>query len=161
MNCTAGTKEKVSGGEGAEMCRAQRGYTLIELMVTLAVLSILLLIAIPTYQDYAVRAKISEGVVGVGRFKVAVVDTFLTIGEWPTDNAAAGVLSPTQYRTDYVERVDVQGVPHGGSIQITFALPELGSDNTLIFTPTFVGGSFAWNCNQGTLPVRYRPPVCR
>jgi type IV pilus assembly protein PilA len=143
------------------MCRAYRGYTVIELMVTLAVLSILLLIGIPTYQDYAIRAKISEGVVGVGRFKVAVVDSYLTTGLWPTSNSAAGVSSPTQYRTDYVDRVDVQNVPSGGSVQITFSLAELGSNNTLIFVPTFVGGSFAWSCDQGTLPVRYRPPVCR
>src|SRR5690606_28183198 len=76
---------------GDTMKKIQQGFTLIELMIVIAILGILMAIAIPAYQDYTVRAKVSEGMNVAGAAKLAVAETRQTAGEWPDTNPEAGL----------------------------------------------------------------------
>ncbi len=69
----------------------QHGFTLIELMIVVAIIGILAAIAIPAYQDYTIRAQVSEGLTLAAGAKTAVSEYFLERGAWPTDNATAGL----------------------------------------------------------------------
>jgi type IV pilus assembly protein PilA len=130
----------------------QRAFTIIELMLVLAVISILALIALPSYQDYAVRAKIAEGLVMSGPIRANVMDYYHNGGEsrFPDDNAEAGIV-PTSYRTNIVDRIDVGTTPSAGTITITYQLTELGSNNQLQLIPTLVGGAITWLCRPAAI----------
>src|SRR5690606_25075548 len=89
------------------MKKVQQGFTLIELMIVIAILGILMAIAIPAYQDYTVRAKVSEGLNVAGAAKLAVAETFQTNGAWPTANESAGLPPPASIKGNNVSRVAV------------------------------------------------------
>src|SRR5437016_2443137 len=88
------------------MRRIQQGFTLIELMIVVAIVGILAAIAIPAYQDYTVRAKVSEGLSLSNAAKIAVEDTFQSLGVGPTTNASAGYAGLTT-ATSYVTSVSI------------------------------------------------------
>ena len=73
------------------MKKEQQGFTLIELMIVVAIIGVLAAIAIPAYQDYTIRAQVSEGLTLASGAKVAVEDYYAQHGDWPNNNAAAGV----------------------------------------------------------------------
>src|SRR5690606_41856333 len=89
------------------MKKIQQGFTLIELMIVIAILGILMAIAIPAYQDYTVRAKVSEGLNVAGAAKLAVAETFQTNGGWPTNNTSAGLPSATSINGNNVASITV------------------------------------------------------
>ena len=141
--------------------RTARGFTLIELMIVIAILGILLAIAIPAYSDYTVRARVSEGLNVAAAPKMAVSETRLSRGSFPSTNAGAGVA--TAISSTYVTSVTVGG---GGTIQITYntaagKIPELGGSNTLVMTPTFSGNTVRWECNGGSVEDKFKPSRCR
>ena len=94
----------------------QKGFTLIELMIVVAIIGILAAIAIPAYQDYTIRSQVSEGLAMAGASKAAVAETFAQNGTWPTDNAAAGIGTSTDITGKYVTSVGVSL----GTITITY-----------------------------------------
>src|SRR5690606_1505696 len=97
---------------GDTMKKIQQGFTLIELMIVIAILGILMAIAIPAYQDYTVRAKVSEGLNVAGAAKLAVAETFQTNGGWPsttTGNASAGLPAAISINGNNVASVTVSG----------------------------------------------------
>ena len=121
------------------MKRIQQGFTLIELMIVVAIIGILAAIALPAYQDYTVRSKVSEGLIQGGAAKNAVAETFQASGIVPNTNPLAGlaVVINTKYVGGGVGGGGVV-VGAGGAIQLTFAaatLPELGAANQLLLTP--------------------------
>lgn len=146
--------------------RDMAGFTLIELMIVIAILGILVAIAIPAYQDYTVRSRVSEGLQLATVAKLAVTEARATHVDWPDNNAEAANYTPAT--SSYVASVDVGGA---GVITITYSNSSAlsgAADGTVLLTPTYVGGSIAWDCNghhgfgtSGTVPGKYLPASCR
>ncbi|PAX29260.1 prepilin-type cleavage/methylation domain-containing protein [Neisseria gonorrhoeae] len=87
----------------------QKGFTLIELMIVIAIVGILAAVALPAYQDYTARAQVSEAILLAEGQKSAVTEYYLNNGEWPKDNTSAGVASsPTDIKGKYVKEVEVK-----------------------------------------------------
>ncbi|EPT3441669.1 pilin [Neisseria gonorrhoeae] len=85
----------------------QKGFTLIELMIVIAIVGILAAVALPAYQDYTARAQVSEAILLAEGQKSAVTEYYLNNGKWPADNGAAGVASASDIKGKYVQKVEV------------------------------------------------------
>ncbi|HGH6389221.1 TPA: pilin [Neisseria meningitidis] len=85
----------------------QKGFTLIELMIVIAIVGILAAVALPAYQDYTARAQVSEAILLAEGQKSAVTEYYLNHGEWPDGNSNAGVASSSTIKGKYVEKVEV------------------------------------------------------
>ncbi|ENV2240567.1 pilin, partial [Neisseria gonorrhoeae] len=85
----------------------QKGFTLIELMIVIAIVGILAAVALPAYQDYTARAQVSEAILLAEGQKSAVTEYYLNNGEWPANNGNAGVASPADIKGKYVQSVTV------------------------------------------------------
>jgi len=135
------------------MTKLQKGFTLIELMIVVAIIGILAAIAIPAYQDYTIRAQVSEGMNLAAAAKAAVAESFLNRGQAPVNRTQAG-MSPVATDTvgKYVTQVEVTK----GVIAITYG----NSANTGITGKTLelvpyisVDNSISWRCGGATAPT--------
>jgi type IV pilus assembly protein PilA len=150
------------------MKKYQQGFTLIELMIVIAILGILMAIAIPAYQDYAVRAKVSEGINLAGASKLGVAETYSSTGNLVASNVSAGLPAATSINGKYVASVGVGNAAGtggtGGVIFITYtgAEPKI-SGAVLELSATTATGSIKWRCKTGAPAVqaRYLPSECR
>ena len=142
--------------------KKQQGFTLIELMIVVAIIGILAAIAIPAYQDYTIRAQVSEGLNLSGGAKAAVTEYFQDRGTMPTTNALAGLAAATDIQGKYVVEVDVANgviaVEYGNSAHaiITGQHLQLAPD-------TSSAGSVQWTCTTvGTeIENKHLPAACR
>jgi len=137
-----------------------KGFTLIELMIVIAILGILMAIAIPAYQDYTVRAKVSEGLNLAGSAKLGISEYVQSEGDFPTDNAEAGLAASTDITGNDVTSVEVTT----GLIEITFAstAPDSIASSTLVLSAYTTAGSTRWTCGtDGDVEDRFRPSSCR
>ncbi|HGO7187077.1 TPA: pilin [Neisseria meningitidis] len=125
----------------------QKGFTLIELMIVIAIVGILAAVALPAYQDYTARAQVSEAILLAEGQKSAVTEYYLNHGEWPSNNTSAGVASSTDIKGKYVAGVKVEkGV-------ITATMLSSGVNNEikgkkLSLWAKRQNGSVKWFCGQ-------------
>ncbi|MDM0035954.1 pilin [Variovorax sp. J22P271] len=136
----------------------QKGFTLIELMIVVAIIGILAAVALPAYQDYTKRARVSEGLGLASGAKTAVAEYYATKGTYPDDNTKAGIAQAASITGNAVTSVTVSG---SGLITVVFTSLVSGG-KTLVLTPSAAsGGSVAWNCKGGDVEAKYRPSECR
>ncbi|MBT4521502.1 MAG: pilin [Halieaceae bacterium] len=127
--------------------RQPNGFTLIELMVIIAVISILMLVAIPAYMDYSVRAQVSEGLAFISEAKTSVTNAYYGTNKLPENNTKAGLPPADSYDSlEYVSRLEVGSVPVPGTITVTIKVPSLGADNKLQLVPSTINGLLNWTC---------------
>ena len=140
--------------------KQQKGFTLIELMIVIAIIGILAAIAIPAYQEYTIRAKVSEGLSLVSAAKLAVTETYDSTGGTVSGHAAWGLPLATSITGNNVSSVTVAD---SGTITVEYV--SLGGSavdgDTVIMAPAFNAGSTTWNCQAGSLVSKYRPANCR
>jgi type IV pilus assembly protein PilA len=142
------------------MKKVQQGFTLIELMIVVAIIGILAAVAIPAYQDYTIRAKVTEGLSLATSAKTAVSEFFASNGSLPATNASAGLSSSTSISGNDVGSV---AVGSDGVVTVTFSSTSSEIDNsTLVLTPNTGTGAVTWTCKEdGNLLAKYRPSTCR
>lgn len=148
----------------------QKGFTLIELMIVIAIVGILAVVALPAYQDYTARAQMSEALTLAEGQKTAVVEYYSDKGEFPSDNATAGIAKASEITGKYVASVTVAAdATKKASATITAKMKSSGVNKdiqgkTLMLTGKQNKGSFDWTCTKGTAnPVddKFLPSSCR
>jgi type IV pilus assembly protein PilA len=138
----------------------QRGFTLIELMIVVAIIAILAVIAIPAYQNYLIRAEVSEGMSLATSAKDAVWEHVTDKGQFPKDNGSAGLASPSSISGKYISKVTVIN----GQIVATFNSTTANANihnATVVLSPITTVGSVTWTCGGSTVQPQYLPSSCR
>lgn len=158
----------------------QKGFTLIELMIVVAIIAILAAIAIPAYQDYTRRARLSEGISLMTRTKLSVTEYYSSEGRWPINNTEAEVIAASQIKGKGIDAVEIANgvikaktsskIVTGGELWFT---PIADGSNLSSATPGTAlpsstarnanyGGSVQWLCSHNaTLKEKWVPSECR
>jgi len=142
--------------------KKQQGFTLIELMIVVAIIGILAAIAIPAYQDYTIRAQVSEGLSLSAGAKAAVAEFYQDSGVWPANNAEAGLEASGNIKGKYVTQVQVGAAD--GVLTVTYGLDANANitGKQLTLSATDNTGSVSWACANGTgLQPKWLPAACR
>ena len=132
--------------------RMQKGFTLIELMIVVAIIGILAAIAIPAYQDYVIRSQVSEGLAMAASAKVSVAEYYANKGNWPADNSAAGLGAASEIQGKYVQSIEVDT----GGITITYGneanATNLVGESVGLTPGASLAGDVIWKCGLSDDP---------
>ena len=165
--------------------KMQKGFTLIELMIVVAIIGILAAVALPAYQDYTIRAQVTEGPAMTGGLKAAIGDYYSSKGAWPADNenAVCGTtgnanctnFAATDNKGNYITQIDVLA----GGMQITYgnkANAKIATKTLAIVPGVDNAGNISWICGNAATPngvtkatstaatsvdARYLPTSCK
>ena len=144
-----------------------KGFTLIEIMIAIAIVAILIVMAVPAYQDYTIRSKIAECINGAAVAKVSISEYKQTLGAWPSDVDQAGLAlsNVSQYCSGLINYQPISGA-------FTIDINETAIDSALAADSVFVdmkptpaaGNNILWNCGKSTTSpgnLKYLPSTCR
>ncbi|ENW2041865.1 pilin [Neisseria gonorrhoeae] len=156
----------------------QKGFTLIELMIVIAIVGILAAVALPAYQDYTARAQVSEAILLAEGQKSAVTEYYLNHGEWPENNTSAGVASSDKIKGKYVQKVEVAKGVVTAQMASTGVNKEIKNKKLSLWGKR-EAGSVKWFCGQpvkradnadnddvtddtnGKIDTKHLPSTCR
>ncbi|MBH2234663.1 pilin [Neisseria meningitidis] len=153
----------------------QKGFTLIELMIVIAIVGILAAVALPAYQDYTARAQVSEAILLAEGQKSAVTEYYLNHGEWPSNNTSAGVATSTDIKGKYVKEVKVEKGVITATMLSTGVNKEIQGKKLSLWAKR-QAGSVKWFCGQpveraannavtangnGKIDTKHLPSTCR
>jgi type IV pilus assembly protein PilA len=140
--------------------KQETGFTLIELMIVVAIIGILVAVAIPMYQRYTIRSQVAEGLSLSAGAKNAVGAFYMNHGTWPTDNNEAGLATETEIAGQYTAQVAV--VDNVIQIQYGVEAHSQISGEVLTLTAFDNSGSVSWTCaSAGVIEDRHLPDACR
>ncbi|HEZ5345674.1 TPA: pilin [Neisseria meningitidis] len=125
----------------------QKGFTLIELMIVIAIVGILAAVALPAYQDYTARAQVSEAILLAEGQKSAVTEYYLNHGEWPANNSSAGVATSSEIKGKYVEKVEVANGVITAEMKSSGVNKEIQGKKLSLWAKR-QDGSVKWFCGQ-------------
>ena len=137
----------------------QKGFTLIELMIVVAIIGILAAIALPAYQDYTARAQMSEAMVLADGQKGAVTEYYADKGVFPISNTSAGIAAATDISGKYVASVNIASGVITSTIRADNVAAGIAGTN-LVLTPRATSGSMHWTCTSSA-SAKYIPAACR
>ncbi|ENV8430204.1 pilin [Neisseria gonorrhoeae] len=147
----------------------QKGFTLIELMIVIAIVGILAAVALPAYQDYTARAQVSEAILLAEGQKSAVTEYYLNHGIWPKDNTSAGVASSSSIKGKYVEKVEVNNGVVTAQMKPDGVNNEIKNKKLSLWAKR-EDGSVKWFCGQPVkrdagnangIDTKHLPSTCR
>lgn len=136
------------------------GFTLIEIMVVLAIIGIVASMALPAYQRYTIRAQVAEGLSLAGPLQRGLTAYYNNDGNYPVDNSDAALLPPGNYAGRYVDSISISGPV----ISITYGnqASAIISGNTVELTAIGSNGSLSWQCRTGgVIATSHLPSICR
>ena len=144
---------------------SRRGFTLLELLVVMAIISMLAMVALPNYQAYMIRAKVAEDFATASQIQRLVEEYYMVNGVMPDSNAQLGLGEEKTITGVGLEKVNIESKPMPGTIKLHYdhkiALPQLGKQNEIKFVPEANYGRVVWECKSGNMYDKYRPANCR
>ena len=152
----ATSRHACQGSRVILMKRFEAGFTLLELMMVIAIIGVMATMAIPALQNYMVRARVMEGFEMALPARMAVEEAYLSHHRFPSHQQETHFVSPSPTRN--VDNITIAG--QTGKIIISYT--EKAGNGTLILSPKVSqDGQMTWDCDEGSLASQYRPQVCR
>ena len=146
------------------MKKIQQGFTLIELMIVVAIIAILAAIALPAYQDYVARSQVSEAASLASGARTAVAEQYANVGAFTNiDNTKAGLPAAGSIKGTYVTSVTVAAGKVTARLDEGRTSAKVKGKN-LVYSPFDQGGAVSWSCGTSagtTIDAKYLPSVCR